>query len=149
MIFSVTSAVLTLAGNTYHIVGFLYSILLLAIGLLLISCEGLYSRDAFTGTWCDIMRCCKKENLCRLVVSVLLKVLLILMVITTIILSVVQIINLANDPNLTSFPTACPQYHGSTSSTPNHQLCSRVTKLDSINADLLLKQNGDNKPIVA
>lgn len=114
----------------------------------MISCEGLYSREAYTGTWCDIMRCCKKENVCRLVVSIFLRCLLVLMVLTTIILSVVQIINLANDPNITSFPTSCPQYNGFTSST-NQQLCTRVTKFDPINADQLLKQSGENKPVIA
>lgn len=101
------------------------------------------------------MRCCKTDNICRLIVSILLRCLLVLLILTTIILSAVQIINLANDPNLTTFPTACPQYNdfSSSSGSPNQQnlLCTRVTKKDSFNADQLLKQDsvGGASPIIA
>ncbi len=79
-----------------HIIGFLYAVLLITIGLFMIGCEGLYSREAYIGNWCDVLRCKEpRDNIGRVVVSLLFKIILILMLLVSVCLSAVQIINLS------------------------------------------------------
>ncbi len=75
----------------------------------MIACEGLFSKEAYIGNWCDVLRCKEpKDNMCRVIISVIFKIILILMLIVSLGLSAVQIINLVSDPILKSFPVNCP-----------------------------------------
>lgn len=95
--FAIAQATLCLVGS-YHIVGFLYSVFLLMICLLLITCEGLYSRSIYNGTWCNVCRCLAPENFARLCFSVVFKILFFLLLIGSLCISAVQIANLVKDP---------------------------------------------------
>lgn len=115
---------LSLIGS-YYLIGFLYAVLLIGISLLMISCEGLYSREAYIGAWCSVCRCCGKErSMTKLVFSIVFRVLFCLMIVLSLLLSAIQIVNLAYNPHLKAFPDSCPSYDSSSAQHP----CLRISK---------------------
>ena len=119
--------------NTYHIVGFLYSIGLFIIGMLLISCDGLYSKAIYKGTWCNVCQCLP-SGMPRTCMSVIFKIILMQLVLLSIALSGIQIANIVGDPNWSSYPDSCNDSSGSSSST----YCLRVSNTNAQNANSII-----------
>ena len=124
--------------GSYHIIGFLYAILLILISLFMIACEGLFSKEAYIGNWCDILRCKEpKGNLARVIFSALFKCLFILMLLVSLCISAVQIVNLVKQPGLTSFPASCP-------SDPKIPCIRMTSGSQSLSPDLVYTYNLQN-----
>jgi hypothetical protein len=77
----------------------------------MIAVEGLYSREAYVGLWCDVCGCIKdRESFARKCFSILFRVLLFILLLISLCSSAVQVVNLTSDPQLRAFPEACPTY---------------------------------------
>jgi hypothetical protein len=72
--------------NTYHIIGFVYSLALLLIGMFIISCDSLYSKRLYRGTWCNISPCLP-EGMTRICLSIMFKIFLLQIVLLSLALS--------------------------------------------------------------
>jgi hypothetical protein len=120
----ITQGVLSLIGS-YYLIGFLYAVTLVSISILLIGCEGLFSRESYIGAWCNVCRCCGKErSVGKLVFSIIFRVIYCIMIILSALLAALQIVNIVNNPSLKTFPPSCPAYDTDTVQIP----CLRLAK---------------------
>lgn len=117
--------------------GFLFAILMIMISLFLIICDGLYSREAYKGSWCNVCACLKSpENIARICFSIMFRILFFLLILVSLILSVVQIVNLVQDPRMASFPLECPSEESLIGNNGNNPIkhCLRITNTDLVNS---------------
>lgn len=119
--FSILASVLSMV-KSYFLTGFIFSVLLFCIGLLIIAIDKICSKALYSGLWCNICPC-MRESCFRTFLNTFFKILLIILMFCTIAISGIQISNIINDPNWTNFPSQCSN-DGSTS-------CIRVTSSPS------------------